>query len=39
MGTVNLLEQNLDVILAFEFRSMPMILKPYFSYIHLTKYM
>jgi hypothetical protein len=38
-GEVNLIEQNLEMKVGFEFKDLPEILKPYFGYIHLVKYM
>ncbi len=36
---VNIFEDNLEYYIGFEFQSLPSILEPYFSYIHLSKYM
>lgn len=38
-GEINLIQQNLEMKVGFDFRALPDILKPYFSYIHLVKYM
>ena len=38
-GEVNLIHQNLEMKVGFDFKALPDILKPYFNYIHLVKYM
>jgi hypothetical protein len=38
-GELNLIEHNLEMKVGFEFKDLPYILKPYFSHMHLAKYM
>ena len=38
-GEVNLIQQNLEMRVGFDLKALPDILKSYFNYIHLVKYM
>lgn len=38
-SSINIFQESLDVFIGFQFSRLPVILEPYFSYIHLSKYM
>ena len=38
-GQMDIISENLDDHIGFQFMNLPGILEPYFSYIHLSKYM